>query len=239
LNSEGLPANWSMQVAPNGRVFFIDHQNKVTTWIDPRTSKPSAVPGKGKVANKPAFTSVDDLGPLPDSWEERVHTDGRIFFIDHSTRTTQWEVSVLFFLHATSFLTVFLLHADRIPDSATRSLPDQLSPIPGTISESTSTYRQSWSNRPQMCQTNWRSESAGETYLKTRTASSAASPALICLRPNYGSSSTVRKYWIMGARHENGSICYPKKCLTLITAFSSTRYVTSLNNDCSLNDCLW
>ena len=91
LNSEGLPQNWSMQVAPNGRVFFIDHVNKVTTWVDPRTSKPSAVPGKGKVVNKPKFTSVDDLGPLPDSWEERVHTDGRIFFIDHSTRTTQWE----------------------------------------------------------------------------------------------------------------------------------------------------
>ena len=80
-----------MQVAPNGRVFFIDHQNKITTWIDPRTSKPSAVPGKGKAVNKPKFTSVDDLGPLPDSWEERVHTDGRIFFIDHSTRTTQWD----------------------------------------------------------------------------------------------------------------------------------------------------
>lgn len=91
MNSEGLPANWSMQVAPNGRIFFIDHVKKITTWIDPRTSKPSAVPGKGKVVNKPKFTSVDDLGPLPDSWEERVHTDGRIFFIDHSTRTTQWE----------------------------------------------------------------------------------------------------------------------------------------------------
>ena len=24
-------------------------------------------------------------------WEERVHTDGRIFFIDHNTRQTQWE----------------------------------------------------------------------------------------------------------------------------------------------------
>lgn len=24
-------------------------------------------------------------------WEERVHSDGRIFFIDHNTRTTQWE----------------------------------------------------------------------------------------------------------------------------------------------------
>ena len=33
----------------------------------------------------------DDLGPLPEGWEERVHTDGRIFFIDHNTRQTQWE----------------------------------------------------------------------------------------------------------------------------------------------------
>lgn len=26
----------------------------------------------------------DDLGQLPEGWEERVHSDGRIFFIDHS-----------------------------------------------------------------------------------------------------------------------------------------------------------
>jgi hypothetical protein len=26
----------------------------------------------------------DELGSLPEGWEERVHTDGRIFFIDHS-----------------------------------------------------------------------------------------------------------------------------------------------------------
>jgi hypothetical protein len=26
----------------------------------------------------------DELGPLPEGWEERIHTDGRIFFIDHS-----------------------------------------------------------------------------------------------------------------------------------------------------------
>lgn len=32
-----------------------------------------------------------DLGPLPDGWEERVHTDGRVFYIDHDTKSTQWE----------------------------------------------------------------------------------------------------------------------------------------------------
>lgn len=49
------------------------------------------MPNQSNVPNKPKFSTVDDLGPLPDGWEERVHTDGRIFFIDHSTRATQWE----------------------------------------------------------------------------------------------------------------------------------------------------
>lgn len=33
LSSEGLPEGWTMQVAPNGRVFFIDHNSKETTWV--------------------------------------------------------------------------------------------------------------------------------------------------------------------------------------------------------------
>lgn len=86
-----LPAGWSMQVAPNGRVFFIDHTHKTTTWIDPRTGQASPVPRKNSIPNRPKNTYVDDLGPLPDGWEERVHSDGRIFFIDHNKRTTQWE----------------------------------------------------------------------------------------------------------------------------------------------------
>ena len=91
VTDEDLPPNWSMQVAPNGRVFFIDHTKKSTTWIDPRTKKPSPLPNKNRIANKTRNTPIDDLGPLPDTWEERIHTDGRIFFIDHATRTTQWE----------------------------------------------------------------------------------------------------------------------------------------------------
>lgn len=36
---------------------------------------------------------VDELGPLPPGWEERVHSDGRIFFIDHS----EWFLFLTFF----------------------------------------------------------------------------------------------------------------------------------------------
>ena len=46
LNTEGLPSGWTMQVAPNGRVFFIDHINKKTTWVDPRNSRPSPLPSQ-------------------------------------------------------------------------------------------------------------------------------------------------------------------------------------------------
>ncbi|XP_053682402.1 E3 ubiquitin-protein ligase Nedd-4-like isoform X4 [Sabethes cyaneus] len=87
-----LPTGWSMQLAPNGRVFFIDHNEKKTSWVDPRTGRASPMPNawnnsSGSDARRPE----EGLAPLPEGWEERVHTDGRIFFIDHNTRTTQWE----------------------------------------------------------------------------------------------------------------------------------------------------
>lgn len=66
-----------MQIAPNGRMFFIDHNEKKTSWIDPRTGRASPMPSQTRPPE-------DDLGPLPEGWEERVHVDGRIFFIDHS-----------------------------------------------------------------------------------------------------------------------------------------------------------
>ncbi|XP_055688716.1 E3 ubiquitin-protein ligase Nedd-4 isoform X2 [Lutzomyia longipalpis] len=89
-DTAGLPPGWSMQVAPNGRIFFIDHNERKTSWVDPRTGRASPMPnaaGRSPASRKPE----DDLGPLPEGWEERVHSDGRIFYIDHNTRITQWE----------------------------------------------------------------------------------------------------------------------------------------------------
>lgn len=77
----GLPTGWTMQIAPNGRMFFIDHNEKKTSWIDPRTGRASPMPSQTRPPE-------DDLGPLPEGWEERVHVDGRIFFIDHSKHVT-------------------------------------------------------------------------------------------------------------------------------------------------------
>lgn len=81
-NEQALPAGWEVSYTDTGRMFFIDHNSKATTWVDPRTGKPSPVP---------ALTFENRIGPLPAGWEERRHVDGRIFYIDHNNRTTQWE----------------------------------------------------------------------------------------------------------------------------------------------------
>ncbi|XP_046399673.1 E3 ubiquitin-protein ligase Nedd-4 isoform X2 [Ischnura elegans] len=119
VSPKGLPQGWTLQVAPNGRVFFIDHNERSTTWVDPRTGRASPMPDASRPPNrrrgrnqrqlsgesssgaggdgdddgsgKGGEDEDDGLGPLPEGWEERIHTDGRIFFIDHNTRSTQWE----------------------------------------------------------------------------------------------------------------------------------------------------
>jgi E3 ubiquitin-protein ligase NEDD4 len=81
-NEPPLPPGWDFSFSDKGRMFFIDHINKVTTWTDPRTGKPSPIPN---------IDFETRIGPLPQGWEERRHVDGRIFYIDHNRRHTQWE----------------------------------------------------------------------------------------------------------------------------------------------------
>uniref|UniRef100_A0A673LBI3 HECT-type E3 ubiquitin transferase n=1 Tax=Sinocyclocheilus rhinocerous TaxID=307959 RepID=A0A673LBI3_9TELE len=83
-NQSFLPPGWEMRIAPNGRPFFIDHNGRTTTWEDPRLKYPVHMRTK-------ASLDPGDLGPLPPGWEERVHADGRTFYIDHNTKKTQWE----------------------------------------------------------------------------------------------------------------------------------------------------
>ncbi|XP_078281466.1 E3 ubiquitin-protein ligase NEDD4-like isoform X4 [Rhinoraja longicauda] len=79
-----LPPGWEMRIAPNSRPFFIDHNSRTTTWEDPRLKYPVHLRAK-------ASLDPNDLGPVPAGWEERIHLDGRSFFIDHNTKITQWE----------------------------------------------------------------------------------------------------------------------------------------------------
>ncbi|KAI9223512.1 hypothetical protein BC828DRAFT_413121 [Blastocladiella britannica] len=60
-----LPDGWELGAAASGQIYFIDHNSKKTTWIDPRT-----------IAYR--HQSIQDCGPgdLPYGWERCTTIDG-------------------------------------------------------------------------------------------------------------------------------------------------------------------
>ncbi|KAG0700134.1 hypothetical protein DFH29DRAFT_933710 [Suillus ampliporus] len=80
-----LPAGWEERRTPEGRPYFVDHHTRLTTWIDPRTVQVAA-------SAISASTSANaNMGPLPSGWEMRLTSTGRVYFVDHNTRTTTWD----------------------------------------------------------------------------------------------------------------------------------------------------
>eukprot|EP00092_Neocalanus_flemingeri_P022269 GFUD01024149.1.p1 GENE.GFUD01024149.1~~GFUD01024149.1.p1 ORF type:complete len:971 (+),score=234.93 GFUD01024149.1:83-2995(+) len=93
-NSIPLPPGWTMKTSPEGRVFFIDHSTRTTSWIDPRTGEPtpSVAPVVAPSAPTPlARQDSEGLGPLPEGWIEKTLPNGRTFYVDHINQRTTWE----------------------------------------------------------------------------------------------------------------------------------------------------
>uniref|UniRef100_A0A8C5FYS8 Membrane associated guanylate kinase, WW and PDZ domain containing 1b n=1 Tax=Gouania willdenowi TaxID=441366 RepID=A0A8C5FYS8_GOUWI len=66
-----LPDNWEMAYTENGEVYFIDHNTKTTSWIDPRClDKPQ----------KPVEESEDD--ELPPGWEKIDDPVYGVYYVD-------------------------------------------------------------------------------------------------------------------------------------------------------------
>lgn len=45
-------------------------------------------PGAGAAS---VAAAEEALGALPSGWERRVQPDGRVYYVNHKNRTTQWE----------------------------------------------------------------------------------------------------------------------------------------------------
>ncbi|XP_064312535.1 E3 ubiquitin-protein ligase NEDD4 isoform X3 [Phalacrocorax carbo] len=88
--SSGLPPGWEERQDDKGRSYYIDHNSRTTTWLKPVVQEDPRLKISAHLRRKTSLDPVD-LGPLPPGWEERTHTDGRIFFINHNTKKTQWE----------------------------------------------------------------------------------------------------------------------------------------------------
>ena len=86
-----LPAGWEQRFTPEGRPYFVDHNTRTTTWVDPRRQQLLRVigPGTGNLSTQPQ--TVSQLGPLPSGWEMRLTSTARVYFVDHNTKTTTWD----------------------------------------------------------------------------------------------------------------------------------------------------
>ncbi|EQC42358.1 hypothetical protein SDRG_00096 [Saprolegnia diclina VS20] len=61
-----LAPGWEQLEDAQGRVFYVNHATRETSWTPPSTL------------------------PLPPGWEEMRDDQGRVYFVDHATRTTTW-----------------------------------------------------------------------------------------------------------------------------------------------------
>ncbi|CDK27351.1 unnamed protein product [Kuraishia capsulata CBS 1993] len=83
-----LPAGWEQRTTPEGRPYFVDHNTRTTTWVDPRRQQFVRSPGPDtSIQQQP----VSQMGPLPSGWEMRLTNTSRVYFVDHNTKTTTWD----------------------------------------------------------------------------------------------------------------------------------------------------
>ncbi|XP_077009852.1 membrane-associated guanylate kinase, WW and PDZ domain-containing protein 2 isoform X4 [Tamandua tetradactyla] len=82
-DSDPLPDNWEMAYTEKGEVYFIDHNTKTTSWLDPRLAKKAKPPEECKE------------NELPYGWEKIDDPIYGTYYVDHINRRTQFENPVL------------------------------------------------------------------------------------------------------------------------------------------------
>ncbi|KAJ3115576.1 hypothetical protein HDU96_000400 [Phlyctochytrium bullatum] len=94
-----LPAGWEQRYTPEGRPYFVDHNTRTTTWLDPRRVQRNGNQFNGQFTAQQAAQhlaqvqaqSLAALGPLPSGWEMRITNTNRIYFVDHNSKITTWD----------------------------------------------------------------------------------------------------------------------------------------------------
>lgn len=91
VGSGPLPAGWEQRFTPEGRPYFVDHNTRTTTWVDPRRQQLLRVIAPNQQGMTVQPQTVSQLGPLPSGWEMRLTSTARVYFVDHNTKTTTWD----------------------------------------------------------------------------------------------------------------------------------------------------
>ncbi|KAF5907243.1 membrane-associated guanylate kinase, WW and PDZ domain-containing protein 1-like isoform X9, partial [Clarias magur] len=97
-----LPDNWEMAYTENGEVYFIDHNTKTTSWIDPRCQDKQQKPlEECEDDEEGVHTEETELDrnlielELPPGWEKIDDPVYGVYYVDHVNRKTQYENPVL------------------------------------------------------------------------------------------------------------------------------------------------
>ncbi|KAI1897175.1 hypothetical protein AGOR_G00080510 [Albula goreensis] len=91
-----LPENWEMAYTENGEVYFIDHNTKTTSWMDPRTVERPQKPLEECEDDEGVHTEEPDSElELPTGWEKIDDPVYGVYYVDHINRKTQYENPVL------------------------------------------------------------------------------------------------------------------------------------------------
>lgn len=88
-----LPPGWEQRHTPEHRSYFVDHNTRTTTWVDPRRQQYIRMYGQNPNGNNATIQTqpVSQLGALPSGWEMRLTNTARVYFVDHNTKTTTWD----------------------------------------------------------------------------------------------------------------------------------------------------
>ncbi|XP_072520052.1 membrane-associated guanylate kinase, WW and PDZ domain-containing protein 2 isoform X10 [Salminus brasiliensis] len=95
-----LPDNWEMAYTEKGEVYFIDHNTKTTSWLDPRLAKKAKPPEEcddDDIVTPGSYHHhcKENLVELPYGWEKIDDPIYGSYYVDHINRRTQFENPVL------------------------------------------------------------------------------------------------------------------------------------------------
>ncbi|KAM3178996.1 hypothetical protein ACTXT7_001503 [Hymenolepis weldensis] len=114
-----LAFSWERRVDSNNRVYYVDHNTRTTTWHPPSANLLDNVTrwrqwyelrsgnmqnhmselyassgwtaGAQQAGTQNPGGTPEALGPLPEGFERRRDENGRVYYMNHRTKTTQWE----------------------------------------------------------------------------------------------------------------------------------------------------
>ncbi|XP_052461191.1 membrane-associated guanylate kinase, WW and PDZ domain-containing protein 1 isoform X4 [Carassius gibelio] len=101
-----LPDNWELAYTETGEMYFIDHNTKTTSWMDPRCQDKQHKPPEDcdddeegvhteELDNDLGTSLLSPVPELPPGWEKIDDPVYGVYYVDHINRKTQYENPVL------------------------------------------------------------------------------------------------------------------------------------------------